>query len=99
VTSETGARRPRSISNFGGLCQTRKTPTLKDTVGALLALCCCCDSTVVAVIAVVARLHVSFLRISRKIFSKIFSNILRNYFREIREIQEKRLKSNFCVLT
>jgi hypothetical protein len=28
VTSETGARRPRSISNFGGLCQTRKTPTL-----------------------------------------------------------------------
>jgi hypothetical protein len=22
------ARRPRSISNFGGLCQTRKTPTL-----------------------------------------------------------------------
>jgi hypothetical protein len=28
VTSEAGARRPRSISNFGGLCQTRKTPTL-----------------------------------------------------------------------
>jgi hypothetical protein len=28
VTSEARARRPRSISNFGGLCQTRKTPTL-----------------------------------------------------------------------
>jgi hypothetical protein len=28
VISEAGARRPRSISNFGGLCQTRKTPTL-----------------------------------------------------------------------
>jgi hypothetical protein len=28
VTSETGARRPRSISNIGLLCQTRKTPTL-----------------------------------------------------------------------
>jgi hypothetical protein len=28
VTSEAGARRPRSISNFGGLCQTRKTPTV-----------------------------------------------------------------------
>jgi hypothetical protein len=30
VTSEAGARRPRSISNFGGLCQTRKTPTLDE---------------------------------------------------------------------
>jgi hypothetical protein len=29
ATSETGARRPRSISNIGLLCQTRKTPTLK----------------------------------------------------------------------
>jgi hypothetical protein len=27
-TSEAGARRPRSISNYGVLCQTRKTPTL-----------------------------------------------------------------------
>jgi hypothetical protein len=27
VTSEAGARRPRSISNYGVLCQTRKTPT------------------------------------------------------------------------
>jgi hypothetical protein len=32
VTSETGARRPRSISNFGGLCQTRKTPTLETDI-------------------------------------------------------------------
>jgi hypothetical protein len=29
ATSETGARRPRSISNIGLLCQTRKTPTLE----------------------------------------------------------------------
>jgi hypothetical protein len=28
ATSETGARRPRSISNYWALCQTRKTPTL-----------------------------------------------------------------------
>jgi hypothetical protein len=31
VTSEAGARRPRSISNLLGLCQTRKTPTLPAT--------------------------------------------------------------------